>query len=87
MQVTAEDDTKAYLNIYGEGLQQTPASIGGVLVEGHLCDGSKFKQTIITSEIDGGYAEMSLINDCSSIVVPTFDAECGSGKTKRSRRL
>lgn len=87
MVVYASADTEAYLNIYGEGLQQTPASNGNVLVAGRLCDGSKFEQRINLSFLIGGNAEINLVNDCSGVVVPTFDAECGSGKKKRSRRL
>ena len=81
------NNAEAYLNIYGD-LKKTPdtnANQSQYSVEGHLCDGSSFKQTITVDTVNAN--PLTVSSDCSGFTAkPTYEDDCGSGK-KKSRRL
>jgi hypothetical protein len=81
----AANNAEAYLHIYGEDLQVQTLDENGkeFLVEGHLCDGSFFQQTIHAYTNNSNALTVS--NDCSGSTAPTFD-ECGSGKGKKKSK-
>ena len=84
MYLEAYNNSMAYLNIFGEDLNETPLPNDDmILVEGHLCDGSSFKQNIHVYAAASAVAQLSVVHHCSGSTAPTFD-DCGSGKKKKS---
>ena len=84
------NNAEAYLNIYGDVTKTPdPENQSQYLVEGRLCDGSSFKQTILFETTNANPIKVS--SDCSGFADrPTFEDDCGSGKKKKknkSRRL
>ena len=89
MFVGSGNNGMAWLDIIGDlhATRLSQEDIYDVLVEGHLCDGSFFKQTITVNTVN---ANPVSIYDCSTMSErPTFEDDCGSGKKKKkkSRRL
>ena len=87
MFVGSGNNGMAWLDIIGDDLHATRLSqedIYDVLVEGHLCDGSFFNQTITVNTVN---ANPITIYDCSTMSErPTFEDDCGSGKKKKKKK-
>ncbi|KAL7455914.1 hypothetical protein ACHAWC_007400 [Mediolabrus comicus] len=81
-QITARgyNGGQAFVNIFGPDLQKTTLTSGKDAVEGYLCDGNYFRQ-----EVNGDYT-LTVSNDCTGYVEPSFPV-CGkSGKSGKSSK-